>query len=96
MKIDINTTINLPDNTTFPRTDNIVAHIQEVLVKYELGMIDKNRESIKNEILGEKVGNSYQYEEAYLTYIPYIFKFWHANGTGWTTEELSELWDWLW
>lgn len=98
MEIKIDTTVKLPDNNIRPRVDRIVKHIQEVLVKYELGIIPSTREDIKNAILGEKKSNgiSYEYEEAYLTYIPYMFWFYHVNGSSWTTDELYEIWDWQW
>lgn len=96
MEIKINTTVNLPDNKTRVEVDRIVKHIQEVLVQYELGLIPKTKEGFKNAVLGERNGPSYEYDEAYLTYIPYMFWFYHINGTSWTIDELLEIWDWTW
>jgi len=98
MEIKIDTTLKLPDNNIRLEVERMVKHIQEVLVKYELGIIPSTREDIKNAILGEKKSNgiSYEYEEAYLTYIPYMFWFYHVDGSSWTTEELYGIWDWLW
>ena len=98
MEIKINTTVNLPDNNSRAEVDRIVRHVQEVLVQYELGLISKTREGFKNAILGEKKSNGacYEYEEAYLTYIPCMFWFYHINGTSWTSDELYEIWDWCW
>lgn len=98
MEIKINTTVNLPDNKSRVEVDKIVKHVQEVLVQYELGLIPKTREGFKNAILGEKKGNGvcYEYEEAYLSYIPCMFWFYRINGSSWTSEELYEIWDWCW
>jgi hypothetical protein len=97
MEIKINTTVKLPDNNTRHRIEKIVKHIQEVLVKYELGIIPSTRDDIKNAILGEEKSEGVrEYEEAYLTYIPYMFWFYHVDGSSWTTDELYGIWDWLW
>ena len=98
MEIKINTTVNLPDNTVRAEADRIVKHIQEVLVQIDLGIIAKDRESVKNAILGEKKPGSVcnEFEEAYLNYIPYMFWLYHVDGHSWTTEELESLWDWTW
>jgi hypothetical protein len=96
MEIKINTTVKLPDNNTRHKVDRIVKHIQEVLVQIDLGIVKKDQDSIKNAMLGEKQGCSNEYEEAYLTYIPYMFWFYHVDGSSWTTDELYGIWDWLW
>lgn len=98
MEVKINTTVTIPDNKTRVETSRIVEHIQEVLVQIDLGIVKKDRESIKNAILGEKKpgGICYEYEEAYLTYIPYMFWFYHVDGRSWTIEELDNLWEWTW
>lgn len=98
MEIKINTTIKLPDNKTRIKADRIVQHIQEILVQIDLGIIPKDKESIRNAILGPKKEGCccYEYEEAYLDYIPYMFWFYHVDGRSWTTQELEELWDWSW
>lgn len=96
MEIKINTTVKLPDNNTRHRVDRIVKHIQEVLVQIDLGIVKKDLESVSSAMLGEKQGSSNEYEEAYLTYIPCMFWFYHVDGSSWTTEELYEIWDWQW
>lgn len=98
MEIKINTTIKLPDNKTRIEADRIVQHIQEVLVQIDLGIISKDKDSIRNAILGPKKEGRccYEFEEAYLDYIPYMFWFYHVDGKSWTTQELEELWDWSW
>lgn len=98
MEIKINTTVNLPDNKTRIEADRIVKHIQEVLVQVDLGIISKDNDSIHDAILGPKKegGCCYEFEEAYLNYIPYMFWFYHVNGTSWTIQELEELWTWEW
>lgn len=96
MEIKINTTVKLPDNNIRPRVDCIVKHIQEVLVQIDLGIVKKDLESVSSAILGKKQGFSNEYEEAYLTYIPYMFWFYHVDGSSWTTDELYEIWDWQW
>ena len=98
MEIKINTTVNLPNNVVRREVDRIVQHIQEVLVHVELGIIPKDDDSIRNAILGPKKegGCCYEFEEAYLNYIPYMFWFYHLDGKTWTIQELEELWTWEW
>lgn len=98
MEIKINTTVNLPDNKVRIEADRIIQHIQEVLVQVDLGIISKDNDSIHDAILGPKKEGSccYEFEEAYLNYIPYMFWFYHVDGKSWTIQELEELWTWEW
>ena len=88
VKIEHPITISIPDNKNRERFDEIVKHIQEVLIKFELGEVKSAQ------FMSVVLGENNKYEEAYLCYMPYLSWFYHINGKSYSTNELLEICDW--
>lgn len=90
IKIEHPITISIPDNKNRERFDEIVKHIQEVLIKFELGEVKSAQ------FMSVVLGENNKYEEAYLSYMPYLSWFYHINGSSYSINELLEICDWTW